>query len=356
MRLPVFVLLPAFCVGGLCQTFGSGDARDCGRATELLRAASPLEKSWGAHWAAVCRLNGLAGEIATQLVQADPEILARSLWDSEPFWMAHLMLEALIQLRQPLAAPLLESIAKGVPVEATILMLQYPVENRHLLAAMSSHSSGAEWVAASNALTRMRTPGFAATLLAEIPLSQSVVVSDTGDAPERGTAGSLPFGGPTVREPPNFPPVGIYRLTNQNSPDNQMVSDGPVSIYSRRIPIEPGVRQTLDYAPEGYCTGCLEIAYLAELAGITSAEAAHAIERRTAVRWTNLLEFSAEVSSGLTSQETALRHLANSLVTAGSLGTPELPRSLSIEVKIDDRRSDTSVPLPKYGRIEFRLQ
>jgi hypothetical protein len=355
MRLPVFVLLPAFCVGGLCQTIGAGDTHDCERAAEFLRAASTLEKSWGAHWAAVCRLRGLAGEIATELARADPETLAKSVWDSEPFWMAHSMLDGLIQLRQPLAEPVLESIAKGFPVEATILMLQFPEANRQLLAAIHAHSGGAEWVAASNSLARMRAPGFAATLLAEIPLSQWVVVSDTGDAPERGTAGSLASGGPTVRVPPNFPVVGMYRLTGQRSPGDELVSDGSVPIYSHRIPLEPGVKQILDYPAEGYCTRCLEIGYLAELSGVTRAEAAHVVEWRTAVRWTNLLEFGAEVSRGLTDQETALNHLAGLLISAGALGRAELQRPLHIEVEIDDRRSDRSVPLPRYAPIDFRV-
>lgn len=125
----------------------------------------------GAHWAAVCQLSGLAGEIAAEFAGADAETLAKFLWDSEPSWMAHSMLGALIQLRHSLAAPLLESIAKGFLVEATILMLE-PRRN----------------------------------------------------AEQRA---SIAFGGPTVHVPPNFPMVGMSRLTSQHGPGDELVSNGP---------------------------------------------------------------------------------------------------------------------------------
>ena len=78
----------------------------------------------------VCQLTGLAGEIEAELAQAQPEALARFTWNSESFWMAHAMLDALIQLRQPVPMEPLESIAKAFPIEGTILMLQFPAENR----------------------------------------------------------------------------------------------------------------------------------------------------------------------------------------------------------------------------------
>ena len=78
----------------------------------------------------VCQLTGLAGDIEAELAQPRPEALAEFTWNSESFGMAHSMLDALIQLRQPVPTALLESIAKMFPIEGTILMLQFPAENR----------------------------------------------------------------------------------------------------------------------------------------------------------------------------------------------------------------------------------
>lgn len=354
--LSVLVLWPTFGTSGLCQAVGSRDAHDCEQAADRLRAHSLREKTWGAHWAMVCQLTGLAGDIEAELAQAQPESLAKSTWNSESFWMAHSMLDALIQLRRPVPTAQLESIAEAFPIEGTILMLQYPAENRRLMEGVHARPGGAEWVAVSNALTRMRTPGFAATLLAEIPLSQSVLVSDNGDAPGRGMAGSLASGGPTLRVPPDFPPVGIYRLTAQHSADDQLVSDGPLPIYSHRTALDPGVEQTLNYPPEGYCSRCLEIEYLAELANTSRMEVDRVVDWQTALRWTNLLQFNAELSRALRDQESALKRLGGSLVSAGVLDNSELPMVLHIYVSIQDRRTDRSVSLPKCPPVEFRLR
>jgi hypothetical protein len=304
----------------------------------------------------VCQLTGLASDLAAELAQAGPEALAKVTWNSESFWMAHSMLDALIQLRQPVPPAPLESIAKAFPIEGTILMLQYPADTRRLLEGVHARPGGAEWVAASNALMRMRAPGFAATLLVEIPLSHSVLVSDNGDAPARGMAGSIASGGPTLLVPPDFPPVGIYRLIAQHSADDQLVSDGPVPIYSHRTALDPGVEQTLSYPPEGYCSRCLEIEYLAELAGTSRMEVDRVVEWQTALRWTNLLQFNAELSKALMDQELALKHLANSLVFAGVLDNSEVQMALHIDVSVQDRRSDRSVSLPKCPPVEFRLR
>lgn len=351
-----FLLLPALCGGSLGQVLESRAAPDCERTADRLGAQSLREKSWGAHWAVVCQLGGLASDIGAELARAQPGALAQFTWDSEPFWMAHSMLDALIQLRQPLPSSLLESIAKAFPIEGTILMLQYPTENWRLLEGVHAHSGGAEWVAASNALTRLRAPGFAATLMAEISLSHSVWVSDNGDVPGRGMAGSIGSGRPTLRVPPDFPPIGIYRLTAQRSPDDQLISDGVLPIYSHRTVLNPGVEQALNYPPEGYCSRCLEIGYLAELAGTSRTEVDRVVTWQTAVRWTNLMQLSVEVSRALRDQELAFKHLASSLVSAGVLDNSELQMVCHIDVSIEDRRSDQSVLLPKWPPVEFRLR
>jgi hypothetical protein len=350
------MLLSLAGVGALCQTPGSHDARECAQAANRLRSEFLREKSWGAHLAAACQMPWLAGEIVAELERLHPETLAKLRWDSELYWLGRSMLDALIQLRQPLPSSVLASIAEGFPVEGTILTLPNAFENRLLLAAVRARPGGGEWVAAGNALARVRAPGFAAALLAEIRLTHSVWVSDNGVAPGRGEAGSLASGSPTLRVPPGFPPVGVYRLTAQPAPDDELVSDGAVPIYSQRAIIEPGVDRTLAWLPEGYCSRCLEIGYLAELAHVSNSDVSLAVEPQTAVKWTDPMRLDAEISRSLAAQQAAVRQLAGSLVSAGVLETRELGMALHIDVLVEDQRSDRSVPLPKYPPVEFRLR
>jgi hypothetical protein len=135
-----------------------------------------------------------------------------------------------------------------------------------------------------------------------------------------------------------------------------MVSDGPLPIYYHRTALDPGVEQTLNYPAEGYCSRCLEIDYLAELAGTARIEVDRVVDWQTALRWSNLLQFNAELSRALMDQELALKHLASSLVSAGVLDNSEVQMVLHINVSVEDRRSERSVLLPKCPPVEFRLR
>jgi hypothetical protein len=261
--------------------------------------------------------------------------------------MAHSMLNALIQLRQPLAPPLLDLIAKGFAVEATILMLQViPMETANSCAAVHSHSEGAEWVAASNALARMRAPGFAATLLAEIPLFA------VRDGLRQWRRAGTRNGGQHFFRWADSACRRIFQLLECIALPGSVALVTNWSATDRFRFTRIGCRLNWREADSRLSSGRLN---LAELASAASAEVAHAVEWLTAAKWTNLLELSAEVSRGLTDQETALKHIAGLLVSAGALGTAELHRPLQIAVEMDDRRSDRSVPLPRYAPIELRF-
>lgn len=352
-----FAAVLAAIAGGraVCQTVRAPDAHECVRAADHLHSQPLQEKAWGAYLAAACRMPNLADEIAAELVRLDPEAVAKSTWDSEPFWVAHSMLDALIQLRQPIPASVLAPATKGFPAEGTILMLQNALENRALLAEVHARPGGAEWVAASNALARMRAVGFAATLLGEIRLTHWIVVSDDGMPPGRGFAGSLASGSPTMRVPAGFPPIAVYRLTAQHAPGDELVSDGATPIYSTRTTLEPGVERTLTWPPEGYCSQCLDIEYLAELARLSKADVERCIEPWTPVSWTNPLRLNTEIIQALANQEAALKELVKSLNSGGALEISETGIRLHVEVRIEDRRSNRSVPLPAASSTEFRL-
>ena len=69
-----------------------------------------------------------------------------------------------------------------------------------------------------------------------------------------------------------------------------------------------------------------------------------------------MLQLSAEVSRGLAYQESTLKHLTTSLVSARVMENSELDTAIHAEIRIEGHWSDRSVPLPKYTPIEFRLR
>src|SRR6185503_16630422 len=220
-----FVTMWAFAdSGAFCQTGASAPPADCARASERLHSGLPREKAWGAHLAAACYLPGLVAGIAAEL-DVEHADFAR---DSEPFWVQRALLDALIQLRQPLDSSRLASFVHAFRAEAAILMVQQPLANRENLAMLrAGEPKGFEWVAASNALAAMRAPGFARALLHEVHIKQSVRVTDGADPPGVGGAGSLVGGGPTMRVPSGFPPISLYRLTGLGAPGDELIADGP---------------------------------------------------------------------------------------------------------------------------------
>jgi hypothetical protein len=215
----------------LCQNSEALDPRECGRAVERLSATSDREKAWGAHLAAVCRMPDLAPAIAAQLdhtrldmFERTIDVSGRTIW-GESQWAGYAMLDALIQLRRPLEASVLASIAQRYPAEATILMLQDAPRNLSPLAAVrEAPVTHVVWVAASNALARLRAPGFAAALLRELIVVNSVLVLDPGKPPN-GQAGSGMLGMSSTQVPPGFPSISLYSLTTEEAPSRESASD-----------------------------------------------------------------------------------------------------------------------------------
>jgi hypothetical protein len=330
------------------------DRPDCESAARRLHSDSPIEKAWGANSAAECGLTSLASDIAGQFAQANPEQLSRLTWDSEYFWMAHAFLDALIRLRVFSEASALNSFAKCYPDGAIILMLQRPYDNQELLAWIRTElPAGAAWVAASNALARMRSSGFAFTLLHETAITHTIAVTE-GEACCRGMAGSM-MGGPlSVKLPSGFPPVHFYRLTGKPEPGDRMVADGPVPVYERHIQLKPGIESTMPGEPEGYCLQCLRIQYLSQLSGLTLTETELAVEPSTALPWSANLE--QKISRAVSHQIDDMRRLSRSLRQSGALAPSEPGMMLHIRVKMEDHRMDKQPPLADFSSVKFILR
>lgn len=356
--LAVVLAGPAF-----CQTYETPDAIACASAAQRVRSQSLTDKAWGAHLAAACRIPSLAGEIAAQLDQMHPDMSGRTIWNEQQ-WAASALLDSLIQLREPLDASMLGSLAPRFPTEATILMLRNPTGNATLLAAVREAAvPQSVWEAAGSALVNVHPPGLAAALLREVRLTNSVWVSDDGRFP--GSAGSLMSGASNLQAPPGFPAVALYRLTAIPAPGDELVCDGAIPIYSRREDISPAVSRAVNWPIDGDCHRCTRncqecqwqrVRYLAVLAHAPAGEVDHAVDPEVAVRWSNAGQVAAEISRGLEEQKAAVRNLVRMLTSAGVLGFSEIGMTSHIDVKVGDLRGDRSIALPQVAPLEFRIE
>jgi hypothetical protein len=174
---------------------------DCSSTAQHLHAQALSDKAWGAQLAAGCKLSGLAGEIGTELVALGP---AAQL-GSESFWAARAMLDALIRLGSPLPSPLLATIANTYPKEATILLLQDAPSHLDLLAGIR-RTGGREAIAAGNALSRFRAPGFAASILTGLALRHHFLISNNGQQPGGWVRTEHRFGKSDAKSAGHVPP------------------------------------------------------------------------------------------------------------------------------------------------------
>jgi hypothetical protein len=347
--LPIAILVAAACSA-------QSPNYTCDSASRLLHSASLNDKAWGAYLAARCYFPDLAAEIADQLIGENPEQLARSGWDSEGFWAAHAMTDALVRLGQPLQPKSLKEIAKGFCVEAVILMLRNAPDNvENLLEIRNSNPTAYESIAATNVLVSLRAPGLAGPLLKEMKFNSWVWVSDTGEAVAPGSAGSLGGGNPAVKIPDDLPPAALYRITSQPSPGDDLIADGGIKMYANRTQFETGRESTWEWAPEGFCYQCLRTEYISKLSGIGLDEVTSFVDRNTPIRWTNLAAVQAATQKSTDVQVAELKHLVQRLIEAKLLQPEEIDASFSITVKVEDSRADKTIRLPEAPAVSFQL-
>ncbi len=328
----------------------------CDSASRLLHSASLNDKAWGAYLAASCDLQNLAPEIGDELVRANPEQLARLPWDSEGFWAAHAMIDALVRLKYPLSPGTIKEIARGFRVEAVILMLQNARENIENLTGIRNRDPRAyESIAATNALVNPHAPRLAGSLLKELSFNNWVWVSDDGVTTAGGIAGSLLGGNGTLKVPDDLPPTGVYRITSHPSPRDEMIADGGVRMYAHRAQFETGTESAFEQPAEGYCYQCLRTEWIAKLAGLSMEEATNLTDRNTPIRWTNASAMRAEIQRSIDLQVNGLKRVARLLIAAKLLKVEEIAAPFSIEVHIQDSRKNTATSLPELQPVPFHL-
>ena len=241
------------------------------------------------------------------------------------------MIDSLIDLRMPVPATNLKAISLGFPVEGVILMMQSPRDNVELLLSSRQRKPDSNvWIAASNALVKMRSPKIALALLREVPFRISIELSDDGEAHPWGLGGSSLGGVQEQALPSDFPPVSLYQLVAERAPGDEIASDGPVDIYERRFILTPGQNRTWAPLPE--------------------------IQPKSLLAWKGEASFRAAVTSAVRAQQLAVWALVRRLRSFGLVTTCDCAAPVRLTIVVEDHRTASIEALPVVSDTELSLQ
>ena len=147
----------------------------------------------------------------------------------------------------------------------------------------------------------------------------------------------------------------MYELEEWKEPGAELISDGPMPVYSHRTVWEPNIEKPILTGGVSLCFPCQDIAYLAQMGGVPSGRVESAAYGSTAVRWTDPAQMRAAILRAIADQESALQQLATALIATGALQL-QTGLTLHIGIEIEDGRGNRSVPLPSIDpTVEFPL-
>ncbi|MCA8948588.1 MAG: hypothetical protein KDE27_03755 [Planctomycetes bacterium] len=353
-------VLPCLLAAALAAQDGPGDRGD---VVDFERAAAGVQRLLAAEDpVAVARGARLAQRLG--LTAVVPE-LRRSLraWssppDREPWHVRYYLLDALIQLGAELPG---EELAPQLGGEleplALILAARSPAAHRTLLwTVLQRHWLGGDPVvrlAAGNLLAATRAPGFAAWLLARLPLRLEVTVRDfdpdviTFDSGGVGGA----YGVRTATLPARYPPLPRYELTWQGAAFATLLAPGPQPVWFRRVD-DGGRWFTIERSrPTPVAPGPAVHAWLLAMADVDERRLGLPLRRFELVHFRDPGSCRERVAGWRAELEAAFAGLVRRLEVRGALGPVEAAAIVCpLRIELLDERRDRALPLPTFSTV-----
>jgi hypothetical protein len=208
-----------------------GDAN--AEAARLLSSGENRGRAWGAYLVGLHALRDQTPSLVSIL--QDESLNGGGALESI---VRQAALDSLIRLDAEVPSDVLLPLYASSPNEVLILLARSPQENQGaLLALFTDGAPPALWLAAGNLLAEMRTPGFAARVLAGLKIRASVYVFDREDHGGFGTGGGCGGGcgyGTDWSPDTELPPVGYYTLDYTPSRGATVVASGRHVVYYTR--------------------------------------------------------------------------------------------------------------------------
>lgn len=333
-----------------------GEPVDAARALALLKSPRPVDKAWGAYWAAELHDRNLEKPLIEQLHW--DESIGAAIAYGDTYASVQALLDALIQLRAEVAAQVLLPFANRWRAE-TLILLASPagdVDEAALLAMPEENLRFGEWMAVNNLLLRRRSTALPGRIVREIHITHVFDVSVSGLTTVAEGGSILGSGIPDVGFPQGFPPIGFYQLeVGRTFPGRVPLITGPVQMddvsYLRtEIPAggtARGPRQDFDRDHQW-----LLRPYIADLLGLSQKETEALFCPVTRVRWQSPENFTLQAEQAMEAQAEAISGFVVAVRKKGLGDIGGMPRKIDPVIH-DVRRSGDPIPPIAPKEIKF---
>jgi hypothetical protein len=272
--------------------------------------------------------------------------------------LCHLAFDSLIQLEAMIPASELMPLYKRYSDAVTILLARAPKENQEALLTIAKQidaqgKNSEYWLAACNLLAETEAKGFAAHLLSEMKISLTINVTDrTGGGIGGGLGGSVGCGFGSYRMPADFPPVGLYHLTDNAKRGSVVVAPGVRPIYYERRVYDaekdkhiPAGRSYYGWEKNRYLLEYLAVLLKTNVEGLQfTHQPSQWLEWKNSAHYKQMVAiFRSEVESGYGALKNRL--IERELLSAGE--SESLTAKISIQVY--DSRGDKRIKLPEIS-------
>ena len=257
------------------------------------------------------------------------------------------VMDALIQLNARVPAQLLVPYMDKRTVH-TFVLLANATDREGVLLELLPRLSGIQWFASANMLFEDRSARLLEHLVRTVRLQLTVHVADTENV-AFGISGGISVGIACGigQDPPAYPPHAEYRFGFGPQPGLIVLAPGPRPVYYART-----VTTSFQYpVSEGSFEGPTDedrVEYLRAMSPGTGGNSFRAHSAET-VAWSTADALSQRVRELRSLVDRRFRSLVESARQFRSIPSDPVAQP-SIEVQVIDRRSDKTVPLPKFDR------
>jgi hypothetical protein len=272
--------------------------------------------------------------------------------------ICYLAFDSLIQLDTTIPARELMPLYKRFSDEVTILLAKAPKENQEALLTIAKQidsqvKNREYWLAACNLLAETEAKGFAAHLFSEMTINLSIhVIDNSGAGMGGGLGSSIGCGGGGYIVPEDFPPIGLYDLTDNAKRGHVVVAPGVRPVYYERTVAEPEKHQHISTGRSYY--GWHKNEYIQEYFAVllkTSVEGLQFTHKPSRwIEWKNSSHYKQMVAIFRSEIASGYNALKNRLIERELLSVAE-SESLTpkIVIQVFDSRGDKRIKLPELS-------
>ncbi len=335
--------------GCLCiwSTVAHAQAPDASSVIANLRSGNPHDVAWAAFDAGALHIKEAVPAMIAVL-DAPP-----SASDEERRALIGTLLDALVQIGSVpwrnesafVPASTLAPYFDRYPVQTLVLLQRLgPERDQLLMDHFKSIRGGDMWFAVANLLLVRPPAGFASTVLKQLKLHLTIVVSDGGNIGQGSAHGGGGIADGIGQRPKDFPPYAFYRFEDAAS-GASVLSTGPRTVYYSRTLFTDWQYPTATPIGGGpYDQDRLD--YVAAILGRFERLALRA-QTSVSIRWRNERDYALKVANARQDIQLIYAEVLNRLVAEHHL-TDEERRSLPIQltIEVNDQRTNRTEPLP----------